>query len=88
MMRDMMKLTLLFPVLADRITLFWKKKVRTESDSLALDLQNDYIIDSFGYYRDINFVQEDFQLEVIYKVRVIGLIVVVSQEVTVGWTLL
>ena len=58
-----------------------KKEVRTESDSVALDLQNDYIIDSFGYYRDINFVQEGFELEVIYKGRVIVLIVVVSQEV-------
>ena len=52
------------------------RKVRTESDPVALDLQSDYI--SFGFYRDINFVQEDFQLEVIYKVRVIVLIVVVS----------
>ena len=72
----MKELTVLFPFLADPITLFLKRKVRTESDSVALDLQNNYI--SFGYYRDINFVQ-DFQ--VICKVRVIVLIVVVGQEV-------
>ena len=30
-----------------------------ESDCVDLDLQNDYI--GFGYYREINFVQEDFQ---------------------------
>ena len=73
----MKELTVLFPVLADAIMLFKKRKVRTESDSIVLDLQSDYF--SFGYYRDINFVQEDFQ--VISKVRVIVIIVVVSQEV-------
>ena len=61
MMRDQMKeLTVFFPVPADPITLFKKKESKTKtSHSVALDLQNDYI--SFGYYRDINFVQGDFQ---------------------------
>ena len=48
---------------------------KESKDSVALDLQNDYIC--FGYYRDINFVQEDFQ--VICKVRVIVLIVEVKK---------
>ena len=63
MMREQMEeLTVLFPAPADPITLFLKRKVRTKSDSIALDLQNDYIsFGPFGYYRDINFVQEDFQ---------------------------
>ena len=80
MMRDQMKeLTVLFPAPADPITLFLKRKVRTKSDSIALDLQNDYI--SFGYYRDINFVPRGFPR--LYQSHLQGSshrIAVVSQE--------
>ena len=64
-------------LLQTRLRYLKKRKVRTESDSIVLDLRNDHI--SFRYYRDINFVQENFQI--ICKVRVIVIIVVESQEV-------
>ena len=72
----MKELTLLFPVLAGAIMLFRKKESKDWVWPRSFGLTSDYI--SFGFYQDMNFVQEDFQLEVIYKVRVIVLIVVVS----------
>ena len=55
----MKELTVLFPAPADPITLLKKGKLGPSRTIVTLNLQNDYI--SFGYYWDINFVQDDFQ---------------------------
>ena len=56
------KITVLFPAAANLnpITLFLKRKVRIESDFRSFG-PTKMIISVLDTYRDINFVQEDFQ---------------------------